>query len=123
MLLLNSINRKKAVPLLLLGALDVAVFTLVNPRNAPSVLVMAGFFLLVVTFYVLLSRLLGLASNFISIPAGRRKKLTLLITICVTVTIGMQSIGQFSLRDLLAIVPIVVVLYFYLSYYGRQSEQ
>lgn len=122
MLYLSSINKRKAAPLLALVALDVAVFTLVNPRRAPSVLVVAGFFLLVITFYVLLSRLLEFAAKFLSLSRGRRKKLTLLMTICVAVSIGMQSIGQFSPRDLLAIVPIVAILYFYLSYYGSQNE-
>jgi len=116
-----TIQKKRMYPILLV-IVDVYIFTMVNPHKAPSFVIGVAYLLVIVTFYLLLAWLLEFIAKFLGLPLHRQKKLTLLTTICAAVLIGMQSIGQLALRDLLAIIPLVFVLYFYLSYYGNHKR-
>jgi hypothetical protein len=117
------IKNKKKTLLFLLLIVDACIFTLVNPHQAPSLVIEGAYLLVVITFYLLLAQFLKLVGKLIGLPLYTQKKLTLIATVCAAVLIGMQSIGQLALRDLLAIIPLVIVLYFYLSYYGNQKRE
>jgi hypothetical protein len=105
--------------LVVLLAVDVLFFSLVNPKKTASFVVVLGFLLLLLTMYALLRICIGKIGRQLGAGQGSIKKSVLLLTIFSGVLIGMQSIGQLSLRDFLAITPLIIILYFYLSYFRK----
>lgn len=113
------LSNRAFVRLAALLVVDGLFFSLVNPKKAASFIVVLGFLLLLVTVYGLLHICIGQIGQRLGTSQGSIKKLVLLLTIFFGVLIGMQSIGQLSLRDFLAITPLVIILYFYLSYFRK----
>ena len=107
--------------ILLLIVVDLVVFTTFNPRTAPSIVVVVGFLLMALTVYVLCMTLLNFAAKHVVSLRSRKGRIGLMLSVCISIVIGLQSIGQLSTKDLLAIVPLLAVVYFYLSYYRKDS--
>lgn len=99
-----------------LFAADGLFFGLVNPQKVYALVIIIGFGLLAVTTYVLLSFLLSLAGRLVTFSAPTQKRAALATTLALTLLIAMQSIGQLTGKDILAVIPLVIVLAFYLSY-------
>ena len=76
-----------------------------------------------VTVYVLCMALLDFMARYAVYVRPRKGRIGLMVSTCISVVIGLQSIGQLSVRDLLAIVPLLAVVYFYLSYYRRDMDR
>lgn len=76
---------------------------------------MAGFVLAVVNIYWLarvLAALLGLYSKTLR---RHNKRLARALTINGALLVGLQSVGQLSIRDLVVLIPLVAGSYLYLS--------
>ena len=105
--------------LLTLGALFVAdglFFSLVNPNNVYAAVIILGFLLLALTIYALLDFLLALAERIVPFSPITKKRIALATTMVVSLLLAMQSIGQLTPKDILAVIPLVIVLSFYFSY-------
>jgi hypothetical protein len=116
--------RKRSIRLLLLTVvLDVLFFGLTNPAQVAPLWLMAGFILAAATVYWLIRlTLLVLALYFRGLKSQQRQ-LTTLLTAVATIMIGMQSMGQFSLKDFLVLIPLVLIGYFYIRYNRRSLER
>ena len=119
MKLRSLFSSQHTVRLLLLIGVDVVFFSVIDPRNAASFVVVVGFLLLLATIYALLQVCMEQIGQRLGLSKDNSKKLVLLLTVFLGVVVGLQSIGQLSLRDLLAITPLIIVLYFYLSYFRQ----
>jgi hypothetical protein len=105
---------------LLLGllALDSVFFTATNSGKVASYLLIIGFLLFALTVYYIIASLLA-ASRFYGIAIERhQRRLALFVTGGFAGLLALQSMGELSMRDALVLLPLVVVLYIYLSY-GR----
>lgn len=112
-------QKPKFLYLLIAILVDLVFFGATDPTKVPSVLLAAGFILLVITFYLGFK----LVAEGLSGPdkqTRNTRSIILIATIFVAFIVGMQSIGQLSVRDVLAVIPLAVLLFVYLSYYVNQ---
>lgn len=103
----------------LLIGLDLLFFGSTNPLHGQVWVIMAGCILVVATI-VSLYRLL-----FLQLMPSAAKTRRVLVVMCSVVSLYllfMQSIGQLNVRDAVALIPLVVLLYFYLTYSGKLKQ-
>lgn len=100
------------VGLLLAGGL---FFAMTNPRNVPSIVLVAGFGLLFAVFYVALRLGTGLISRNRLLTRQRRQLLIWLGAALPTLLLLLQSIGQLTLKDILTLLILFAVGYFYVA--------
>lgn len=100
---------------------DILVFFTVDPRQAPSVVLMIGLLLLVATIYIVICAGLYLIGFGIPSLRKREKKLRILLSVVVAFLVGLQSLGQLTAKDFIAVIPLLLVGYFYLTYPNDQK--
>jgi TRAP-type uncharacterized transport system fused permease subunit len=88
---------------------DYEFFSLTNPNNVPSFVLVLGFLLLLMTLYLVVRVVVTLLRR-------TRRRLTGFTTGLLGVLLALQSIGQLTTRDAVVIVPIAIVLYVYFTY-------
>lgn len=109
----HSTRLKMIISLL---ALDSAFFTLTDPAQVNSLVLIASFLLLSLTCYLLISRLCAVAQLY-GLPLGHpAHRIALFGTVVIVGLTALQSIGELSIRDMLVALPLGIVLYLYLSY-------
>jgi membrane-associated HD superfamily phosphohydrolase len=116
-------TRRKLIRLGILFVLDALFFSLVNPNNTYAIVIVAGYILLIITLYVLIDFLLAVSERIIPFSAHTKRRMAVATTLVLALLIAMQSIGQLTVRDILAVIPLVVVLSLYFSYMFRKSTQ
>jgi len=115
-------HSRKLLRLAALVVVDMLFFGLINPQNTYALVVVLGFVLLVITLYVTIDLLLILVEKVITLRPMARHRLHTSLTMLLALLIAMQSIGQLTIRDMTAIVPLVLVAAFYISYQRKQSQ-
>lgn len=113
---------RKPIYVTLALVVDSVFYGLINPRTAYAVVIIVGFGLLVATLYLIIDLLLALAERAVPFSAMTRHRLHVSTTMLLALLIAMQSIGQLTLKDLAAIVPLVLVAAFYTSYQRKQTR-
>jgi uncharacterized membrane protein YfhO len=111
--------------ILILLIADSLLFSLTNPDNVPSLMLISGFLLLAATFYYLVLGLMAVAGWYgLSTPKHRRR-FARLTTGVVAGVIALQSIGELSARDILVLLPLAILAYLYVSYgqVNRRASQ
>lgn len=98
-----------------LAVADTAFFGLVDPAKGSLLTVVAGCCLLAITAYMVCSVVAGLVSLSLTLPASARQRLAVLMTLVIVICLMMQSVGQLTIKDVLAILPLAVVSYCYLA--------
>jgi hypothetical protein len=111
----------KLTRLLILFAADGLFFSLINPNSVYSFVIVIGFLLLALTIYALIDFLLVLAERIVPFSLHTKKRIAFASTLVLSLLVAMQSIGQLTSKDILAMVPLVIVLSFYLSYVTRKK--
>ena len=100
---------------------DAVLFGTTNPHSAPSWLLVAGFLLLSLNFYLVLLGLLRLAGWY-GLPVGRHSRFARTAVGVFSGLVALQSIGELSPRDILVLLPLAAIAYFYSSY-GRGNKK
>ena len=98
--------------LMLLG-----IFLLTDPQQLPSVFLIAPFVLLFISFFSFVVFLLGTLSR-ITKPTGLKIGFTL--AFLPVILLVLQSLGQLTIKDLLAIFALFGVAYFYIARFSTQ---
>lgn len=114
-----KVHKKKSVLLLLIG--DIAFFTLISPIKLPLALVAVSFLLVLLSLYVVFCFSYNILFSLGYIQ-GRHRWLREAITLFIFLLLIMQSVGQLSGRDVLSLIAIAAVAYFYYSYTGTQKQ-
>lgn len=115
-------NRHARICAALIAA-DCLVFTLVNPRTASAMWLIVGFVLLGCTFFGLASLLASSLKGY-----GEQTHLTGKRTLrygaaILVALVGLQSIGQLTVKDVAAMLPLVILAYLYLGYGKKLAPQ
>jgi hypothetical protein len=118
---IKSHRTRKLIRLVILFIGDSLFFSLINPTNVYSVVLIIGFILLALTIYAMIDFLLQLADRIVPFRQYTKKRVALAVTLVLSLLIAMQSIGQLTSKDILATVPLVIVLSFYFSYMTRKT--
>ena len=103
---------------LLIGGLivlDGLFFGGLNAAKLPSVFIFVAFALLGVTLYWLSYGVLNLLRLY-GLRVTYKKRLALYITGTVTGITALQSIGELAMRDILVLIPLLILAYLYGSY-------
>ncbi len=89
-------------------------FAVTNPSQGNMTLIMLGSVIMAVTLYIWVALFVKVVVSQRFLETQGTPRLALLLTIPVIYVILMQSIGQLNIQDILAIVPLVGILYLYL---------
>lgn len=116
---IRHLKRRWYILVLLIA--DILVFFTVDPRQAPSVVLMIGLLLLIATIYIVICACLYLIGFGIPSLRKREKKLRILLSVVVAFLVGLQSLGQLTAKDFIAVIPLLLVGYFYLTYPNDQK--
>jgi hypothetical protein len=100
---------------------DSVMFSLTNTRSVPSFILIVGFLLLAATFYSLAYALLAFARLY-GLSIRRKRRLASAFTGVIAGLIALQSIGELNSRDVLLLLPLVIVGYAY-SFYSRTANR
>ncbi len=123
MISLTPHAKRRLIPLLLLFVVDIVFFSAVNPVKAYAVVIIVGYALLVLTLYVLIDFLLALGERIIPFSLSTKRRIAQASTLVLGLLIAMQSIGQLTTKDILAVIPLIIVLSIYFSYMFRNQTQ
>ena len=114
---MNQIRAHPQISLLTgLLVVDALFFGLSDPKKVPSLMLMAGYLLVVATLYFAVKGVLVLLSWY-GLPTMRHKRrLTLSLTIVIGIFVALQSLGELGTRDVLVLVPFTWLSYLYFAY-------
>jgi len=113
----NNVYHAKRVGVVAVFAIvNMLFFGLFNPQASSPLIVILGCCLLVITIYLVSVAFTELLSWGISLTKMTRRRVALFVTMLSTFLILMQSIGQLTLRDALAVLPLVLIAYLYITY-------
>ena len=101
---------------------DALFFSSLNPYSSRSILLFAGFILLAATVYLciqLIRRALAAVAGREVVPSRR---LPLFLTLFVSILLALQSVGQLTVRDSVALVIVGVIVWFYSTYLRPQRR-
>jgi hypothetical protein len=115
-------TKRKLTKLAALFVVDILFFSLVNPIQSHAVVIFVGYLLLVITLYVLIDFLLAVSERIIPFSPHTKRRMALASTLVLALLIAMQSIGQLTVKDVLAVIPLVIVLSVYFSYMLKKQQ-
>lgn len=112
------LRSRYCVPLFII---DLAFFGLTNPVHAHVWTLAVGGALAAVTIWATSLLFVRLLAHLLNISRHAQRLLGGIITVTGLYILGMQSLGQLNTRDALALVPLVAVFYFYVTYSRKAS--
>jgi hypothetical protein len=107
------------LPLSLL-IIDSLVFGLTDPNKVPSFMLIVAFLLVAATLYCV-TRVFIRVSRIYGFKVSHPRRLALILTSISGGLIALQSMGELTGRDMLVLLPLIVLSYLYVSY-GRNSR-
>jgi len=102
--------------------LDLLFFAFFSPATSTWVIIPA-FILIIATIWLLARLVMRTIGPLVHLKGSIQKRLTRLVVIAIGLVVALQSIGQLTTKDILTIVPLVALLYFYLSYAGSATTE
>jgi len=102
-----------------LGALlgvDCLFYGLTNPSRASAVVLILGFVLLVINIFAFVTGVMALVKWYGVSIGKHRLKIEIIITVIISTLVALQSSGQLTSKDLIILLPLAALGYFYLSY-------
>lgn len=117
----NHLQNRSVRLLLLTVAADGLFFGLTDPAKVASLWLVAGYLLAVVNLYWFFRVLVAVAGVYMKPIQRQQRHLTGVLTVTAAILLGMQSMGQLSVKDMAVLLPLVVLGYFYLRY-GQRRE-
>ena len=109
-------TRRQQVALLALLAADCFYFSLTSPVHGHSIEIVIGGVLLIMSIYAGCWVIVHLLSLAVFWAPGKERRMSMVLTGPLAYVAFMQSIGQLNMRDIIAVVPVVGVAYFYIVY-------
>lgn len=100
---------------IVLAVIDTVFFGTISP-NASAMVIIPAFILVVVTIYAVLGLLVAYVGKMYTVKPKNQRRIVVVTTVTLSIIIALQSIGQLTIRDVATIVPLILVLYLYISY-------
>lgn len=118
---MKFVSRSRTWLLASLLLTDIVIFSGSNPHNAPSLMLITGFGLLMVNFYLLMLGLASLSSYGLLSGGRHHRRFARLATGLFAGLVALQSVGELGPRDIVVLLPLTVLGYLYISY-GRGGK-
>lgn len=112
---------RKSLPFAGLLIMDAVVFGSKDADRVASFILIIGFLLLLTTFYYAAYGLLAFARLY-GLPIKRKRRLAGSVTGLVGCLVALQSVGELNVRDVLVLLPLVIIGYIY-SFYSTDSSR
>jgi hypothetical protein len=119
MLHLHYLTRNRKVLSLL--AIDALLFNFTNTGSAPAYILIVGFVALMMTVHYLIYGLLNLARLY-GVSFKRKRRLAGYVTLWTGFVLALQSIGELNSRDVLVLLPLILIGYVY-GLYAKSSAR
>jgi hypothetical protein len=113
--------RSQPLGYLIVIAIGVLFFSLTGPRTMPSIILIAGFVVLAATIYSVLKLLLLVSGLQRRLRPSHMRGIVIAGTALPVLLLALQSIGQLTVRDFLAMSGLFVVGMFYVSRFSRRA--
>ena len=97
------------------------VFGGTDPQKVPSVMLIVAFLLLTATFYYLVRNLIK-AIRWYGVKTRHPGRLAAVVTLVGAFIVALQSIGELTGRDILVLLPFVVIGYVYASFGSKRQN-
>jgi len=101
---------------------DALFFTTTDATRVQSVDLIIGFILAVVTSYLLIYELCTVIQIYGIDVRTHRKRIASAVTGVFAVLLALASVGELTIKDLLVIVPMILIAIVYFSY-GRSARR
>lgn len=108
-------NRHLQVCAALIAA-DCLVFTMVDPAESSAYWLIGGFLLFGATLFAVSGLIASALKAYGEQTHRRARRLGRYSAAIIMVLIGLQSIGQLTVKDVLTFLPLVVIAYLYFGY-------
>ena len=112
---MKRLNKRKSLIFIGLLVIDGLFFTLTNPGSVKAIFLFVGFILLISTIYLLIEGVITLLKWY-GLPLKHKKRLVRLLSGFSAIILGLQSLGELNLREVLIITPLFILSYIYLGY-------
>ncbi len=114
-------HKKRLLIVIITLVVDGLFFTLTDPITMNSAFLILALFIFGISIYIFLDNALFLI-NGAGLKIRNRLKLALYLSIIITILVSLQTIGQLTIRDVLVIVPLTLVMYFYINYVRPKTK-
>jgi hypothetical protein len=111
------LSRRRTLGIIVLIILNLLCFGLLSPLESPTVVLFAAFGLLATDFFVCMYAFLRTCQRLFNRPKQPAKRPALIATGVIILLLALQSVGQLGPKDILAVLLLCGIAYFYLSYY------
>ncbi|HSW85425.1 MAG TPA: hypothetical protein VLF79_02310 [Candidatus Saccharimonadales bacterium] len=115
MFILKLIQLKRQWKVLGLIFLDGLVFGLINSNSSPAFMLVVGFILIILSLRYLLLGFLTIARLY-GLSFKQKNRLVNYMTVLISFMIALQSIGELNSRDVLVMLPLIILGYLYSLY-------
>jgi len=116
-------NSSALTKLAIVAVADVSFFSVIDPRKENVFILVVACVLVGVSVYAACRVVVWLLAKAFAISSAAQKRVAISVTVAVTFLVLMQSIGQLGPRDILAVVPLALVAYFYMAYASKARNQ
>lgn len=114
-------HTKLAIGVLLLA--DGLFFAKTDPQEISSVAIIGAFVLVAATAYVAVLYLLKLPEWYGIELGTRNRRVALTVSAAICSLLAMRSVNQLGMRDVMVLVPLSCIAYFYLHYARRLQPE
>lgn len=119
---MHLLKKRGSKLLLVTLLLDVLFFTSTDPAKVSPLWLIVGFVLAVASLHGLFRILLWATSVYFKAVRKQQRQLAAGFTVLAALLLGMQSMGQLSVKDLLVLTPLCLLGYFYVRYNRRTAS-
>lgn len=101
---------------------DALFFGMTDPADVPSFALIIGFLLFSATLYLFVQSLFRMGKWYGFSFGKHQQRMAKILTGVIAAIVALQSMGQLGGRDILVLIPFMLVAYLYTSY-GKSSAQ
>jgi len=107
--------RRPILALIILTGVNLLCFGLLNPLDSPTFVLFMAFAVLALDFFVLYYVLVRVSQKVFGHPKHSARRLGAALTGVTIILVALQSVGQLSVRDTVAVFLVCSIAYFYYS--------
>ena len=112
---MENYKKKRILNIISLLVLDGLFYGISNPNSVNLVVLMFGVLLLALNIYIF-SLYLLLGSKRFGFQVKNANKFSLILTLVISLIVGLETMGQLSLKDVVVAGIFGLLVYFYLAY-------
>ena len=102
--------------------LEVIFFSLINPYNSQTVVLVIGIFLVILDYYFIIRYLIFYLARIYRTVDSQKYRIILFVTIPGALFIILKSLNQLAIGDILVIILLSIMGYIYMWYISNRKS-